>query len=242
MNTSICGFPDVMQVCLNGHVITDLLHTFPERALGHCDRCGAGTLNRCRTCGQEIPGAVYVPEAVPIGCRRPPEYCAACGAAFPWAVGRRTPRSPTAIAVLESLLRRLPLVARQLRDRQKERPPFRVDDEHDLEDLLRALLPLHFDDVRLECRTPQYAPGTRTDFMLAPSSIALTAKRVTSMVHEAALGKQLLEDIAYYRQRNCRTLVACIFDPERLLPDPGLLQTTWAGLSDELPLRPVIAS
>ena len=35
---------DVMQVCRNGHVITDLLHTYPERGLSHCDRCGAPIL------------------------------------------------------------------------------------------------------------------------------------------------------------------------------------------------------
>jgi len=231
-----------MQVCRNGHVITDLLHTFPEWALSHCDRCGAVTLDRCRTCGQEIPGAIYVPEAAPIGVRRPPQYCSACGAAFPWTERPQASPAPGSLAVLESLLRRLPLAARQLRDRHGERPPFRVDDEHDLEDLLRALLPLHFDDVRYERRTPGYASGTRTDFMLSPSAIALTAKRVNPSLRPDLLRQQVYEDIAYYRQRNCRTLVACVFDPERLLFDPGELERTWAGLSDELRVRPVIAS
>src|SRR5262249_7325985 len=105
MNTIAPCYADVMQVCRNGHVITDLLHTFPERALGHCDRCGAVTMDCCTTCGQEIPGAVYIPEAAPIGVRRPPEYCSACGAAFPWTVRRRPPRAPSALAMLESLLR-----------------------------------------------------------------------------------------------------------------------------------------
>ena len=49
---------DVMQVCHNGHVITDLLHTYPERGLSHCDRCGAPTRDRCGTCGRLITGAV----------------------------------------------------------------------------------------------------------------------------------------------------------------------------------------
>jgi hypothetical protein len=42
---------DVMQVCRNGHVITGLLRTCPERGLSHCDRCGAPTLDRCLTYG-----------------------------------------------------------------------------------------------------------------------------------------------------------------------------------------------
>jgi len=230
-----------MQICRNGHVITDLLHTFPERALGHCDRCGAATLNQCQTCGQEIPGAVYVPEAAPIGARRPPDYCSACGAAFPW-TRRKTPYLPGSLAGLESLLQRLPLVARQLRDRQGDRPAFRVDDERDLEDLLRALLPLHCDDVRYERRTPRYASGTRTDFLIGASGGVLLGKRVTPLVREKHLGEQLTEDIAYYRAKGCRTLVACIFDPERLLFDPDRLARTWAEGSEELRVRPIIAS
>src|SRR5438874_339984 len=144
---------DVMQVCRNGHVITDLLRSSPGSGLAHCDRCGAATLDRCPTCGRGLPGAFIVPGLQPVGARRPPLYCPACGAAFPWAREPRPAGAPTALARLEALLRRLPRVVRQLRSRQDGRPPFRVEDEKDLEDLARALLPLHFDDVRPECRT-----------------------------------------------------------------------------------------
>src|SRR5260370_17524215 len=75
---------DVMQVCRNGHVITDLLHTYPDRGLCHCDRCGAVTLDRCATCGLEIPGAVHVPGLIPVGRSQPPEFFSAFGAPFPW--------------------------------------------------------------------------------------------------------------------------------------------------------------
>jgi hypothetical protein len=136
----------------------------------------------------------------------------------------------------------LPLVARQLRDRQDDRPPFRVDDERDLEDLLRALLPLHFDDVRYERRTPSYASGIRTDFVLAPSAIALTTKRMKPTLDPELLRQQLCEDIAYYQQRSCRALSVCVYDPERLLVGPQQLETAWSSLSDELGVRPVIAS
>ena len=77
---------------------------------------------------------------------------------------------------------RLPLVIRQFRVRQGDRPAFRVNDERDLEDLLRSILPLHFDDIRPECRTPSYAAGTRTDFLLSPESIALTIKQAQPRV------------------------------------------------------------
>src|SRR5262249_19589729 len=145
---------------------TDLLRSCPERALAHCDRCGAATLDSCQTCGRELPGAIAVPGLHPVGARRPPLYCPACGAAFPWA---HPPRPATAepLDSLEGMLRRLPRAVRQLRVRQGDRPAFRVVDEKDLEDLLRALLPLYFDDVRPQSRTPRYAACTRTDFLLA---------------------------------------------------------------------------
>src|SRR5262249_8497722 len=116
---------DVMQVCRNGHVITDLLRSCPERGLTHCDRCGEPTLDRCRTCGGEIAGALAGPGLQRVGVRRPPLYCAACGGAFPWAERRRPdPREP--LGVLEAMLRNLPRAVRQLRVRHGDRPPFRV--------------------------------------------------------------------------------------------------------------------
>ena len=46
MNDILHPEQDAMQVCRNGHVITDLLRTCPERARTHSDRCGAATMDR----------------------------------------------------------------------------------------------------------------------------------------------------------------------------------------------------
>ena len=223
---------DVMQVCRNGHVITDLLRACPESGLAHCDRCGAPTTDRCETCGKEVPGGIAAVGLHAVGARRPPAYCAVCGAAFPWT---ERPRLvvPEPLARLETMLSRLPRVIRQLRFRQGERPPFRVTDERDLEDLLRALLALHSDDVRPQCRTPRYAPATRTDFLLAAEGIVVTAKLVRSDVREAQLAEQLREDAAYYRgQGGCRVVVVYVHDPEGLLREPRALT---AGRDGEEP-------
>jgi hypothetical protein len=233
---------DVMQVCANGHVITDLLHSHPEQARDHCDRCGAATLERCRTCGRELPGAIPVPGLVPVGVRRPPQHCPTCGASFPWTHKGTTPRDPSAFTALEELLRRLPRVARQLRSRHSDRPAFRVQDVHDLEDLLRALLPLHFDDVRPECRTPHYDPGTRTDFLLVPEGFAVAAKLVTPVVGERELTAQLDEDITHYEGRkNCRCLVVFVYDPAQRLFEPQRMEAAWRRDAAELEVRSVVA-
>jgi hypothetical protein len=233
---------DVMQVCRNGHVITDLLRAYPDRGLSHCDRCGAATLDRCATCGLEIPGAGHVPGLVPVGRAQPPDFCSGCGASFPWSSKTEPEPAPDPLANLERLLRRLPRVIRQLRSRHGNRPPFQVTDERDLEDLLRALLPIYFDDIRLESRTPSYTHGTRTDFRLKPHGIALTIKRTPSRDCEKQLGEQLQEDVTYYEKEHaCKTLVGFIHDPEGFLREPEQLELMWSKPQDRLELRCIIA-
>lgn len=225
-----------MQVCRNGHVITDRLRTSPERAATHCDRCGAVTMDRCATCGHELPGALVVPGLHPVGVRPVPCFCALCGAAFPWTLRQRPPKRP-ALGILETMLRRLPLSIRQLRVRHDDRPPFRVVDERDLEDLLRSLLPLSFDDIRPENRTPSYAAVTRTDFLLAPESIALTIKWARIGIME-----QIAEDAVYYRrERKYRTLLVYLYDPEAMLREP-LSPPPALEDGDDLEVRCVVGS
>jgi REase_DpnII-MboI/Uncharacterized protein conserved in bacteria (DUF2321) len=233
---------DVMQVCRNGHVTTDLLRSCPERGLTHCDRCGATTMDHCLTCGRALPGAIAVLGFQPVGVRRPPLYCAACGAAFPWAEQPRR-AAPASLEKLEDLLRRLPRVIRQLRVRHGDRSPFRVTDERDLEDLLRALLPLHFDDIRPQCRTPRYAAATRTGFLLAPEQIAVAVKFVRPEVGERQLVEQIEEDAIHYRtEGNCRTLVGFLYDPEGLLSASPLLIASGARNEDHLEVRWVLGT
>ncbi|MCI0464214.1 MAG: DUF2321 domain-containing protein [Gemmataceae bacterium] len=230
---------DVMQVCLRGHVITDRLRGRPEHALSRCDRCGAPTLHACPTCGRELPGARAVLGLEPVGRLSAPPHCPLCGAAFPWAP--RPARSPDVLAILDRLLRRLPQVVRQLRVRHDGRPSFRVEDVYDLADLVRALLPLHFDDVRPEGRTPSYASRTRTDFVLAPEQTAVTVRRVAHAKDEAELTGQLAEDMDYYERRDgVRRLLVLVYDPEQHLPDPARFEAA-CRRDDELTVRCVVA-
>jgi len=233
--------PDVMQVCRNGHVITDLLRSYPERGLLHCDRCGAQTLDHCLTCGQAIPGAVYVPGLPAAGSCPPPNYCVTCGAAYPWTTRPRLPL-PNSRAQLEHLLRRLPLIARQLRCGHTDRQLFRIEEERDLEDLVRALLPLHFDDIRPESRTPRYSANKRRDFVLAGQNIAITVKLVVPSFRDPEITRQLEEDTAYYARHTSKTLMVFIYDPEGQLREPAALEKAWSGSDHGLEVRCVIGT
>ena len=236
---------DVMQVCRNGHVITDLLRSNPGRGLSHCDQCGAPTLERCPTCGREIVGATLLPGMMPVGRRQPPRNCTLCGGPFPWAeqVDVTKGEEVNALAALGAFLRRVPRTIRQLRSRHGERPPFRVLDEHDLEDLFRALLPLIAGEVRSESRTPRYSAATRTDFFLPKEQVLLVLKRVTTETREKQLEEQLREDLAFYEAREGDpTLVVFLYDPEGLLHDPARWETTWASLTGNARVMCIIAT
>lgn len=149
------------------------------------------------------------------------------------------------LAILEKFLRRLPRVIRQLRVRQEDRPPFRVNDERDLEDLLRSLLPLYFDDVRPESRSVSYASASNTDFWITLESEAmvLMVKRVRTNVGEQQVGAQIKEDVDYYEALGeLRTLMCFIHDPAGILQEPRQLEERWSGLRDGLTVRCVIVS
>ena len=65
-------------------------------------------------------------------------------------------------------------VASQLTQRRQGRPTLEIHDEYDVQNLLHAILRLHFDDIRPEEWTPSYAGGAaRMDFLLKrkPSSL-----------------------------------------------------------------------
>jgi hypothetical protein len=116
-------------------------------------------------------------------------------------------------------------------------------DERDLEDLLRALLPLHFEDIRPECRTPRYSAMTRTDHLLAKEGIALTVKLANADVRESQLIEQFREDVEYYRQeRKCRILIAFLYDPEGVAREPHALEAACSGLGSEPEVRCVISA
>lgn len=80
------GYFDQMQVCENGHQITDRARTAPQFRQAFCAVCGTATLDSCRSCNAPIKGDYITENVVFIGSTTTPvpSYCDGCGTPYPW--------------------------------------------------------------------------------------------------------------------------------------------------------------
>ena len=132
---------------------------------------------------------------------------------------------PTENKLLDSLDRivlRFHAVAVQLRSRHEGRTTLDVNDEYDVQDLVHALLWLHFDDVRKEEWVPSYAgSASRTDFLLPQIDAVVEIKKTRARLNSKTIGEQLIIDIAKYKKHpQCRRLICFVYDPEGRIANP----------------------
>jgi hypothetical protein len=151
--------------------------------------------------------------------------------------------APDHLNLLERICLRFHAAARQLQDRHSDRPTLTIDDEYDVQDLLHALLRIHFDDIRAEEWTPSYAgSASRVDFLLKAEGIVVEVKKTRPSMKSAELGAQLLVDIARYAKHpDCRTLVCFIYDPEGRIGNPVGIERDLEGQGGALKVRVIIA-
>lgn len=110
--------------------------------------------------------------------------------------------------ILTNIFNHFHIVAKQLKRRYDNRKTIELGDEYDVQDLLHALLKLHFDDVRPEEWTPSYAGGcNRMDFLIKDDEIAIEVKMTRNGLKDKEVGDQLIIDIAKYQShpnwKNC---------------------------------------
>jgi hypothetical protein len=130
------------------------------------------------------------------------------------------------IKILQNICGNFHRVAKQLRKRYNNRETIDVTDEYDVQDIIRALLYIFFDDIRPEEWTPSYAgKASRMDFLLKNEQIVVEAKMTRKGLEEKEAGDQLLVDIERYKNHpDCKTLVCFIYDPEGRIVNPkGLI-------------------
>jgi hypothetical protein len=136
-----------------------------------------------------------------------------------------------ALALVVALCRRFHLFARQLRDRHGNRATVRVTDEYDVQDLMHALLKLHFEDVRAEEVTPSLAGKSgRMDFLLKGERLAVETKMTRRSLGQKEVGDELIVDMRRYRcHPGLRTLVCFVYDPGGFCPSPAALENDLTG-------------
>jgi hypothetical protein len=152
--------------------------------------------------------------------------------------------SQTDIEKTLHILRRFHQFAKQLRIRHGQRPQYLIQDEYDVQDLLRAILFLHFDDVRDEEHTPSYAGGaSRVDFLLKASGIVIEVKKTREGLSDKEIGSQLIIDIARYAAHpDIKFLVCFIYDPEeRIRNSSGLIGDLEELSKENLPVFVIIS-
>jgi hypothetical protein len=136
------------------------------------------------------------------------------------------------------ICRRFNEVARQLTRRYNKRATLKVGDEHDVQDLMHALLRMHFEDVRTESWNPAYlGGGSRSDLLLPEAGIVIEVKKARESLRDTGIGSELAEDITRYgdvaANRGAAILVCFIYDPDRLLANPRGLERDLASASTE---------
>jgi len=135
--------------------------------------------------------------------------------------------------VILGICDRFHLVAKQLTSRRENRPTLAVNDEYDVQDLLHALLRLHFDDIRPEEWTPSYGGGaSRMDFLLKDEQIVVEVKMTRPGLGSKEVADQLIIDAARYREhQDCKTLICLVYDPRGFVKNPRGVERDLGKLS-----------
>jgi len=148
-----------------------------------------------------------------------------------------------AISIVERICKRFHLVARQLRSRHCGRSTLEVEDEYDVQDLLHALLRIHFNDVRPEQWTPGHAgKSARVDFHLRQEGIVVEVKKTRSGLTEKDIGDQLIVDIGrYHSLPDCKKLICFVYDPEGRIGNPPSLTADLSKKHEQLDVLVIVA-
>jgi hypothetical protein len=139
----------------------------------------------------------------------------------------KAPRNAqAATALVRAICDRFTIFANALTGRHDDRATISITDEYDVQDLLGALLKLHFTDVRPEEWTPSYAGNaSRMDFLLKPEQIVVEAKMTRKGLGQKELVTQLAEDILRYRShQDCKALICFVYDPTGKCNNPTALE------------------
>ena len=130
-----------------------------------------------------------------------------------------------------TLCRRFPLLIAAMQKRHNHRQALAITDEYDVQDLLRGILSLHFDDIRPEEGNPSHgAVQSRSDLFLKPERIVIETKMTRKSLSQRELVHQLIQDKALYQGHpGYTTLICFVYDPGHLLTNPTAIEHDLSG-------------
>jgi hypothetical protein len=237
------GKYDAYLVCENGHGINDSYYSSPEFNKKFCTRCGAATSKSCLNCHADIQGDYKSNVVFISGTPTPvPDICKHCGKDFPWRSKKKELKeniqkdNKDDLFLLDSIIEKFHLVAKQLRQRHDDRPTLDIVDEYDTQDLLHALLRIYYEDIRTEEWNPSYAgSSTRSEFLLKDQKIVIEVKKTRATLKAKQLGEQLIIDIAKYKTHpDCKVLYCFVYDPKGYISNPRGIENDLNKTTDSL--------
>lgn len=143
---------------------------------------------------------------------------------------------------IEQLFRKFHIIANQLKQRHEKRPTLEITDEYDVQDLLHAMLKIHFNDVRPEEWTPSYASGcSRMDFLLKNEKIVIEVKKIRTGLTTKKLSDELIVDIDRYKShQDCKTLFCFVYDPENRISNPSAIENDLSRENEKMAVKVII--
>lgn len=130
------------------------------------------------------------------------------------------------------ILNAFPTVSRMLGNRGRGRPPFLIENEYDLQDLLFAIVRSVFEDARREEWTPKRAGSAkRIDIVIPSVNAVIETKFVRDATHAKSVADELRIDFeCYHDHENCAQLIAICSDPSRHILDSAQFEKELSGL------------
>ena len=141
---------------------------------------------------------------------------------------------------LDKIFKRFHKIAQEMRDRYADRNTLIVKDKYDVQDLLRGILRLYFDDIRPEEYSPSNSgSNSRIDFILKSEEIGIEVKMTNESLKDKQLGDQILIDIGRYKEHpNCSKLFVFIYDNMDFIKNKqGLKRDLEAQSKDDFPIK-----
>ena len=118
-----------------------------------------------------------------------------------------------------------------IQKRGRGKPPFKISDEYDLQDLLHFVYKPLFSDVVVEEYTLKRAGKTkRLDLVFKGLETVIETKIVRTKEHAAKIADELDIDIrGYVSHPHCRRLICFVYDPHHFMKEPRSVERDLEG-------------